>query len=106
MKSQQDLTDIAGFADLKLGSNLNEWSNEIALVTREMSDPLEPQTFQQAWWDPDLEAREKWHDGIRLEFYKMISMEVWREVGSTSIPSGRRFVGCHWVFSIKGNGVN
>ena len=79
--------------------------NEIAFVTSEMSDPSEPQTFQQAWWHPDLEAREKWHDGIRLEFNKMISMGVWRKVGSASIPSGRRVVGCQWVFKIKRNGV-
>ena len=32
-------------------------------------------------------------------------MGVWRKVGSTSIPSGRRLVGCHWVFKIKRNGV-
>ena len=70
-----------------------------------MSHPSEPQTFQQAWWHPDLEAREKWCDGIRLEFNKMISMGVWRKVGSTSIPNGRRLVGCHWVFKIKCNGV-
>ena len=40
-----DLTDIAGFADIKSGSNLNEWLNEIAFVTSELSDPSEPQTF-------------------------------------------------------------
>ena len=76
MRSQQDLTDIAGFSDDKTGSNLHEWLNEIAFVTSEMSDPYEPQTFQQAWCHPDLEARETWHDGIRLEFNKMISMGV------------------------------
>ena len=92
-RSQQDMTDIASFADIKLGSNLNEWSNEIAFVASEMSDPSEPQTFQQAWWHAGLESREKWHDGIRLEFNKMISMGVWRKVGSTSIPKGRRLVG-------------
>ena len=69
------MTDIPGFADIKVGSNLNEWLNEIAFVSSEMSDPSEPQTFQQAWWHPDLEAREKWHDGIRLEFNKMVSMD-------------------------------
>ena len=104
-RNQQDLTDIAGFADAKTGSNLHEWLNDIALVTSEMSDPSEPQTFQQAWWHPDLEAREKWCDGIKLEFNKMISMRVWGTVGSTSISSGRRLVGCHWVFKIKRNGV-
>ena len=56
MRSQQDLTDTAGFADVKSGSNLNEWLNEIAFVTSDMSDPSEPQTCQQAWWHPDLEA--------------------------------------------------
>ena len=32
-------------------------------------------------------------------------MGVWRKVGSTSIPSGRRLVGCCWVFKTKRNGV-
>ena len=96
---------MAGFADIKLRSNLNEWLNEIAFLTSAMSDPSEPQTFQQAWWHPDLETREKWCDGTRLEFNKMNSMGVWRKVGSTSIPNGRRLVGCHWVFKIKHNGV-
>ena len=85
MRSPHDLTDIAG-------SNLHEWFDEMAFVTSAMSDPSEPQTFQQAWWNPDLEPREKWCDGIRLEFNKMISMGVWRKVGSTSIPSGRRLL--------------
>ena len=57
-RSQQDWTDIAGFADVKTGSNLHECLNEIAFVTSEMSDPSGPQTFQQVWWHPDLEARE------------------------------------------------
>ena len=70
-----------------------------------MSDPSEPHTFQQAWWHPDLEARDKWCDGIKLEFNKMISMGVWRKVGSTNIPSGRRLVRCCCVFKIKRNGV-
>ena len=70
-----------------------------------MSDPSEPQTLHEAWWHPDLEAREKWHDGIRLEFNKMISMGVWRKVGSTSIPNGMRSFGYCWVSKIKCNGV-
>ena len=69
------MTDIAGFADIKLGSNLNESLNEIAFLTSEKNDPFEPQTFQQAWGHPDLESREKWHDGNRLEFNKIISRE-------------------------------
>ena len=65
---------MAGFADVKIGTNINEWLNEIAFITSEMSDPMEPQTFQQACWHHDLTAREKWQDGIRLELNKMISM--------------------------------
>ena len=33
-------------------------ANEIAFITSEISDPMEQQTFQQAWWHPDLAARE------------------------------------------------
>ena len=44
-KSQQDSTEMASFADVKLGSNLNEWLNEITFGTSDMSDPSEPQTF-------------------------------------------------------------
>ena len=100
-RSQQDLTEIAGFADVKTRYNLHEWLNEIAFVTSETSDPSEPQTFQQVWQHSDLKAREKWHDGIKLEFNRMISIGVWRIVGSTSIPNGRRLVVCCWVFKIK-----
>ena len=35
----------------------------------------------------------------------MISMGIWRKVGVTSIPKGRRVVGCCWVCKIKCNGV-
>ena len=30
----------------------------------------------EAWWDPDLIAREKWQDAICLEFKKMLDMGV------------------------------
>ena len=103
--SQQGLSELAGFTDLKIGTNLNEWLNEITFLTSEMRDPTDPQTFQQAWWHLDLTAREKWREGIKLEFKKMISMHIWRKVESTSLPQGRRLVGCHWVFKIKHNGV-
>ena len=34
---------MAGFANIKIGTNINEWLNEIAFITSEMSDPMEPQ---------------------------------------------------------------
>ena len=52
-RRQQNLTEMAGFADIKIGTNINEWLNEITFVPSEMSDPMEPETFQQAWWHPD-----------------------------------------------------
>ena len=41
-----------------------------------MSDPDEPQSFQEAWRDPDLVTREKWQEAIHLEFKKMLNMGV------------------------------
>ena len=48
-RSQHNLTEMAGYADVKVGTNINEWLKEITFVTSDMSDPTEPQTFQQAW---------------------------------------------------------
>ena len=48
-RSQQDMTEIASFADIKTRSNAQEWLNEIAFIMSEMSDKSEPQTFKQAW---------------------------------------------------------
>ena len=52
--------EMSAFVDVKDEKTLNEWLHEIAFVTSTMSDPDEPQSFQEAWWDPDLIAREKW----------------------------------------------
>ena len=51
--------EVSAFADMKEEKTLNEWLHEIAFVTSTMSDPDEPQSFQEAWWHPDLQAREK-----------------------------------------------
>ena len=54
-----------------------------------MSDPDEPQSFQEAWWDPDLISREKWREAIHLEFKKMLDMGVWRHVKRKDCPNDR-----------------
>ena len=64
------MSELAGFASVKIGTNLNEWLNEVAFVTSEKSDPMEPQTLQQVWWHLDLTAREKWREGIKLSSRK------------------------------------
>ena len=67
---------VSAFADVKNQKTLNEWLHEIAFVTRTMSDPDEPQRFQEAWWDPDLVGREQWREASHLEFKKMLDMCV------------------------------
>ena len=70
-----------------------------------MSDPDEPQSFQEASWDPDLICREKWRDAIHLEFKKMLDMGVWRHEKRNDLPNDHRLVGCRGVFRVKRNGV-
>ena len=50
--------EVSAFADVKEEKTLIEWLHEIAFVTSTMSDPDEPKSFQEAWFDPDLIARE------------------------------------------------
>ena len=97
--------EMSAFADVKDDKTLNEWLHEIAFVISTMSDPYEPQSFEEAWWDPDLISREKWREAICLEFKKMLDMGVWRHVKRNDHPHDCRLVGCRWVFKVKGNGV-
>ena len=97
--------EMSVFADVKDDKTLNEWLYEIAFVTSTMSDPDEPQSIQEAWWDPDLISREKWREAIHLEFKKMLDMGVWRHVKRNDCPNELRLVGCRWVFKVKRNGV-
>ena len=41
--------EMSAFADVKDDKTLNEWLHEIAVVTSTMSDPDEPQCFQETW---------------------------------------------------------
>ena len=97
--------EMSAFADVKDDKTFSEWLHEIAFVTSTMSDPDEPQSFQEAWWGPDLTSREKWREAIHLEFKKMLDMGVWRHVKRNDHPNDRRLVRCRWVFKVKRNGV-
>ena len=66
-----------------------------------MSDPDEPQIFQEAWWDLVLVSREKWREAILLEFKEMSDMSVWRHVKRNDHPNDHRLVGCRWVFKLN-----
>ena len=96
---------MCAFADVMDDKTLNEWLHEIAFVTSTMSDPDEPQSFQEAWWHPDIISREKWREPIRLEFKKMLDKGVWRHVNRNDRPNDCRLVGCRSVFKVKRNGV-
>ena len=97
--------EMSAFADVKDEKTLNECLHETAFVTYTLSDPDEPQSFQEASSDPDLIAREKWREAIWLEFKKMLDMGVWRHVKIEDYPNDHRLVGCRWVFKVKRNGV-
>ena len=60
-------TDVVSFANIQYGNNSQEWLEDVAFVTGTMCDPNEPQSFQQAWWNSDKNARETRHEAIRLE---------------------------------------
>ena len=83
--------EMSAFVDVKDDKTLVEWLHEIAFVTSTMSDPDEPQSFQEASWDPDLISREKWREAIH--------------VIRNDCPNDRRLLGCRWVFKVKRNGV-
>ena len=97
--------EMSAFADVKDEKTLNEWLHEISFVTSTMSDPDEPLSFQEAWWDPVLVPQEKWRQAIHLEFKKMLDMGVWRHVKRDDHPNYHRLVGCIWLFKAKRNGV-
>ena len=52
--------EMSAYADVKDEITLNGWLHEMAFVTSTISDPGEPQSYQEAWRDPDLSARDKW----------------------------------------------
>ena len=97
--------EMSVFADVKDDKTLNEWLHKIAFVTSTMSDPDDPQSFQEAWCNPDLISREKWREVIPLEFKTMLDMGVWRHVKRNDCPNGCRLVGCRWVLKVKRNDV-
>ena len=97
--------EMSAFADVKDDKTLNKWLHEIAFVTSTMSDPDEPQSFQESWWGPDSISREKWREAICLEFKKMLDIGVWRHVRRNDCPNDCRLVGCRWLFMVKQNGV-
>lgn len=56
---------------------------------------LPPATFEEALQHPD---KDEWLEVVRAELGTMTSMGVYKVV---PLPSGRKAIGCRWVFEFK-----
>ena len=61
--------------------------------------------FQEAWYYPNPQIQEKWHQAIRLKFCQMIKNMVWAWKGISILPEGHKGIDCKWVFKIKKDGI-
>ena len=77
----------------------------VAFIGAVDSDPKEPMSFKEAWWNEDKQSRQKWREAIRKEFSDMIRKGVWRITKKANVPQNRRLIGSKWVFKVKRNGV-
>ena len=67
--------EMSAFADVKDDKTLNEWLHEIAFVTSTMSDPDEPQSFQDAWcrWVFKVKRNGVYHARLVAKGFSQIS---------------------------------
>ena len=84
---------------------MEDWIQEICMISAETSGPTEPKTFQEAWHYPIEKERDDWRAAIRKEIRSMIERGVWRKTDRKKIPSNRRLIGDKWVFKIKRDGT-
>ena len=80
---------------------MEDWIQEICLISAVTSGPTEPKTVQEAWHYPEESERDNWRAAIRKEIRSMIERGVWRKTDRKRIPSNRRLIGNKWVFKIK-----
>ena len=84
---------------------LEDWIQEIFLISEVTSGPTETKTFQEAWHSPVEEERNYWQIAIRKEIKSMIDRGVWRKVDRKNIPNNKRLIGNKWVFKIERDGT-
>ena len=51
------------------------------------------------------EERIKWQEGMQKEFKDFEKRGVWKVMKTRDMPSGRKLIGCKWVYKLKRNGV-
>ena len=83
---------------------MEDWIQEICLISAVTSGPTEPKAFQEAWHYPTEKERDNWRTAIRKEIRTMIERGVWRKTDRKKIPRNRRLIGNKWVFKIKRDG--
>ena len=84
---------------------MEDWIQETCFISAETSGPTEPKTFQEAWYSPIEEERNKCQAAIRKEIRSMINRGVWRKIDKMKIPENRRLIENKWVFKIKRDGT-
>ena len=76
-----------------------------AIEKAEVTEYLEPNSFDGAWNHTDVVQRDKWREAIKKEFGDMNRRKVWRKMKRRDLPDNRRCVKSKWVFKVKRNGV-
>ena len=84
---------------------MEDWIQEIYLISAVPSGPTVPKKFQEAWCCPTGKERNSWRTAIRKETKCMIERGVWRKTERKKIPNNRRLIGNKGVFKIKRNGT-
>ena len=84
---------------------MQDWIQEICLISAVTSGPTEPKTFQEAWHNSIEKERDYGRTAIRKEIRSMIERGVWRKTDRKKIPSNRRLIGNKWEFKIKRDGA-
>ena len=84
---------------------MEDWIQEICLISAVTSGPTEPRTFQEAWHHPIENERDSWRTAIRKEIRSMIERGFWRKTDRKNIPNNRRLIGNKSVFKMKRDGT-
>ena len=66
---------------------MEDWIQETCLISAVTSGPTEPKTFQEAWYYPIENERERWRIAIRKEIRSMIERGVWRKTDRKRYPT-------------------
>ena len=78
--------------DSSSSSEEEELSEEGSFLTIN-DDVIDPQSFNEAYFDPNLTRRNLWRQAISKELQSMKEKDVWVEMEKDQIPTGRKVIG-------------